>query len=43
MKRWNKFKTSDVPALNRILRDGGLPEVHIESDPHKEEAVMDEE
>jgi photosystem II stability/assembly factor-like uncharacterized protein len=43
MQRWDALKTSDLPALNRALRDANLPEVQIESDPHKEEAGMDEE
>ena len=43
MKRWDALKTTDLPALNRALRDANLPEVQIESDPHKEEAGMDEE
>jgi photosystem II stability/assembly factor-like uncharacterized protein len=42
-QRWNALKTSDLPALNRVLHDANLPEVHIESDPHKDETVMDEE
>jgi len=43
MKRWDALKTADLPALNRALRDAKLPEVKIESDPHKEEAATDEE
>ena len=43
MKRWDALKTSDLPALNHALRDATLPEIQIESDPHKDEAVMDEE
>ncbi len=43
MKRWEALKTADMPALNRVLRDAKLPEVQIESDPHKEEAGTDEE
>jgi len=43
MKRWDELKTSDLPALNRALRGANLPEAQIESDPHKEEALMDEE
>jgi hypothetical protein len=42
-RRWNELKTSDLPALNRVLQGAHLPEVQIESDPHKEEALMDEE
>ncbi len=43
MKRWDVLKTTDLSALNRVLRDAKLPEVQIESDPHKEEAATDEE
>jgi photosystem II stability/assembly factor-like uncharacterized protein len=43
MKRWNDLKTSDLPALNRKLREANLPEVQIESDPHREESLTDEE
>jgi photosystem II stability/assembly factor-like uncharacterized protein len=43
VQRWDALKTSDLPALNRILRGADLPEVQLESDPHKDEAVMDEE
>jgi hypothetical protein len=43
MKRWDVLKTSDLPALNRALRGANLLEVQIESDPHKEDAVMDEQ
>ncbi len=43
MQRWNALKASDLPALNRALHDAALPEVQIESDPHREESGMDEE
>ena len=43
MKRWNELKTSDLPALNRELREANLPEVRIESGPHREENMTDEE
>ena len=43
MKRWDVLRTSDLPALNHTLNDARLPEVKIESDPHKEEGGMDEE
>jgi photosystem II stability/assembly factor-like uncharacterized protein len=42
-QRWDALKTSDLPALNRALRAATLPEIQIEADSHKEEAVMDEE
>jgi photosystem II stability/assembly factor-like uncharacterized protein len=43
MKRWDALKTADLPALNRILHEANLPEVQIESDPHREVAGTDEE
>jgi hypothetical protein len=43
MKSWSALKTSDLPALNRELRQANLAEIQIESDLHKEDAVMDEE
>jgi photosystem II stability/assembly factor-like uncharacterized protein len=43
MKRWNELKISDLAALNRSLREANLPEVKIESDPHREESMTDEE
>ncbi len=43
MKSWNALKASDLPALNGELRAANLPEVHIESDPHQDDAGMDEE
>jgi photosystem II stability/assembly factor-like uncharacterized protein len=33
MKRWDELKTSDLPALNRTLRDANLPEIRPESKP----------
>ncbi|MGA7424656.1 MAG: glycoside hydrolase [Candidatus Sulfotelmatobacter sp.] len=43
MKRWDAVKTADLSALNQALHAANLPEVKIESDPHKDEASMDEE
>jgi len=43
MKRWNEFKSKDLPALNGELRDRNLGEIHLEADPHQEETQVDEE
>jgi len=43
MKRWNALETSDLPALNRALSGASLPEVQVESDPHKDDGGIDEE
>jgi photosystem II stability/assembly factor-like uncharacterized protein len=42
-QRWQALQTSDLPALNRLLRAANLPEVQVESDPHHEESSEDEE
>jgi hypothetical protein len=43
MKRWNEFKTSDLPALNRQLREAGLSEINLQSNLSSEDAQTDEE
>jgi photosystem II stability/assembly factor-like uncharacterized protein len=43
MKRWDSLKASDLPVLNGELGAANLPEVHVESHPHQEDAGMDEE
>jgi hypothetical protein len=43
MRRWNAFKSTDLPAFNRELRGASLPELRLESDVRTGEAVSDEE
>ncbi len=43
MKRWTEFKNSDLPALNRLLRESKVPEIQIEADLHQDETQVDEE
>ncbi len=43
LKRWSDFKSSDLPALNRLLRESKVPEVQLEADLHQEEPQVDEE
>jgi photosystem II stability/assembly factor-like uncharacterized protein len=43
LKRWTEFKSTDLPALNRQLRQSQAPEITIESDPHHDEPMADEE
>jgi photosystem II stability/assembly factor-like uncharacterized protein len=43
MKRWTEFKDSDLPALNRLLRESKVPEIQIEADLHQDETQVDEE
>ncbi len=43
LKRWSEFKNTDLPALNRLLRESKVPEVQLEADIHQEEPQVDEE
>ena len=43
LKRWNEFKSADLPALNRLLHDSKVPEVQLETDLHPEDTQVDEE
>jgi photosystem II stability/assembly factor-like uncharacterized protein len=43
MKRWDAFRTTDLPALNHSLGGANLPEIKIDTDAHKDEGGMDEE
>jgi hypothetical protein len=43
LKRWNEFKTTDLPALNRQLRESKVPEVQLEANIHQDEPQVDEE
>jgi photosystem II stability/assembly factor-like uncharacterized protein len=43
MKRWDAFRTTDLPALNHSLGGANLPEIKIDADAHKDEGGMDEE
>ena len=43
MQRWNNLKSSDLTQLNRALRSAKLPELQLESNPHPDETLMDEE
>jgi len=43
MKRWDELKNSDLPALNRILRDAKVPEIVLDSGNPREEPQGDEE
>jgi len=42
-KRWAEFKNTDLPALNRQLRESKIPEVHLDADLHQDEPQVDEE
>lgn len=43
LKKWNEFKSADLPALNRLLRESKIPEVQLDADLHQEESQVDEE
>ena len=43
VQRWNAFVNSDLPTLNRLLRESKTPEVRIEPDPPHDEPQVDEE
>ncbi len=43
MKRWDAFRTTDLPALNHSLGGANLPEIKIDTDAHKDEGGLDEE
>jgi photosystem II stability/assembly factor-like uncharacterized protein len=42
-KRWNEFKSSDLPALNHLLHDANVPEINLTTDGKYEESQGDEE
>jgi len=43
LKRWTEFKNTDLPALNRQLRESKVPEVRLDAEPPQEEQTVDEE
>ena len=43
LKRWNDFKSTDLPALNRVLRESKVPEVNLGANIQQEESQVDEE
>ena len=43
LKRWTELKNTDLPALNRLLREAKAPELKPEADLHPEESSVDEE
>jgi len=43
VQRWRAFVNSDLPTLNRILRESKTPEVRLEPDPPHDEPQVDEE
>ena len=43
MKRWNEFKSADLPALNRQLQEAGLSEITLQSNLSSDDPQTDEE
>ncbi len=43
MKRWNDFSRTELPALNRMLRDAHIPEVDAHANLEQEDVLIDEE
>jgi photosystem II stability/assembly factor-like uncharacterized protein len=43
MRRWSDFKNTDLPALNRLLRDSQIPEITLPQDTKHEDVEGDEE
>jgi photosystem II stability/assembly factor-like uncharacterized protein len=43
MKQWNEIKATDLPTLNRRLRDAKVPEIQLEQDIRRDEPQTDEE
>jgi photosystem II stability/assembly factor-like uncharacterized protein len=43
LKRWNEFKSADLPTLNRLLRESQAPEIDLHADFIQEEVEVDVE
>jgi photosystem II stability/assembly factor-like uncharacterized protein len=43
LKRWNEFKTKELPTINRILREAQVPEIKIHADFKQEDVEIDVE
>ncbi|HTS09558.1 MAG TPA: glycoside hydrolase [Candidatus Eisenbacteria bacterium] len=43
LKQWDEFKDRELPGINRVLRDGHVPELHPESDFRQDDVDVDEE
>ena len=43
MKKWSEFRSTDLPALNRLLHDSKAPEINSDADLHPQEPQVDEE
>ena len=43
MKRWNEFKSTDLPPLNQLLRESKAPEIDLRTQIHSGRCDTDEE
>jgi len=41
LKRWNEFKTKELPTMNRMLREAQVPEIKIQPDFKQEDTEID--
>jgi photosystem II stability/assembly factor-like uncharacterized protein len=41
LNHWKEFRNTDLPALNRLLRQSQLPEIQLEAEPHSIESGVD--
>ena len=43
LRRWDDLKKTDLPALNRVLKESKVPEINLQADLAKEDPGLDEE
>ena len=43
LKRWKDFSNTELPALNRLLRNAHVPEINAQADLQHEESGVDQE
>jgi hypothetical protein len=43
LKRWTELKSTDLPALNRRLRESQIPEINLNADANHHAIELDEE
>jgi photosystem II stability/assembly factor-like uncharacterized protein len=43
MKRWNEFKSTELPAINAALREAKIPEINLQAQIRQHEPSVDEE
>jgi len=43
LQRWTEFKSTELPAMNRLLRQSSVPEINLQAPIHQDEPAVDEE